>query len=350
VNEDLQLFDSIIAALTASMRSATQASSSELLSIDDIGKPGFLVFRPDQPLAVAAEREDEAAGYERPFGWLDHGPPDFGEFREPKPFPLCRFKQGKKKTGRNVILISFFTPDYYYMLSVLVCSLKRVHPAKEIAIAIAPEYIVESEGGMAPGIAMLRAIAKDLKLTVLLYPKLEYPHKNPRYSRNWSRLRYWQMDEWFDSIVSLDADMAVRKSIAEVFDFPFAFASSATFQDNRDFGVWGYSNMGFFFLRPCRHIFAQMRSLADANTMLQFRRYYAEQDFLNWYFKLDRALLPFRYNFLDVLMDQLDPALWQDEVSVFHFVVRKMNSPADYPDLGGPEIQRCRDQPLRPPL
>lgn len=53
-------------------------------------------------------------------------------------------------------------------------------------------------------------------------------------------------------------------------------------------------------LRPCRAVYEDMVSLLHNNWMLRYSTLFAEQDFLDWYFRHERWLLPASYNALSV--------------------------------------------------
>jgi hypothetical protein len=58
-------------------------------------------------------------------------------------------------------------------------------------------------------------VEASLGLPLRLLPELSYPNDfHPRFSRNWLKLRLWELEEEFDRILLLDADMAVTEDVA----------------------------------------------------------------------------------------------------------------------------------------
>ena len=64
----------------------------------------------------------------------------------------------------------------------------------------------------------------------------------------------------------------------------------------------GSLNGGVLFVRPCMALAKHMQQLATSDPKLQFRDGMGEQDYLDWYFKFTRWILPGEYNSLDVTL------------------------------------------------
>ncbi|CAF0809419.1 unnamed protein product [Rotaria sp. Silwood1] len=123
-----------------------------------------------------------------------------------------------------------------------------------------------------------------------------------RFHDQYTKLRIWSMIG-YDRILYLDADTLVMDDINELL-------IETIFEDDQDGllgaveDVWQGQigpnfNAGVLLIRPNMTIFNDM--LIKMHNMAAYGSYWAEQGFLNWYFKGSTGRLPLIYNFNNVL-------------------------------------------------
>ena len=112
----------------------------------------------------------------------------------------------------------------------------------------------------------------------------------PRFEKNWVKLRAWGLEQ-YDALIMMDVDAVVTGSLSHLFTLPTDFA--ITQWQGPD--LWRNSG-GFVFLRPCKAVLAHMLHLLDTDPGLRFTDTFAEQSFLEWYFKHTAHKLPMSSN------------------------------------------------------
>ncbi|MFG1172796.1 glycosyltransferase family 8 protein [Erwiniaceae bacterium CAU 1747] len=183
-------------------------------------------------------------------------------------------------------------------------------------------------------------------------PTLENRYANARFAEVWTKLAAWTLTG-FERLAFLDADMLVTQNMDEVFDLPLApgtIAACHACRCNPDripsypsdwtpencFYSWcqgvehveqpdkvdNYLNGGFLLLTPDRSVFdammTQLAALDDLSTFL-----FAEQDFLNQFYRDRWQPLPWIYNALKTLPHQ-HPDIWDEQkVKNIHFIIDK---------------------------
>ncbi|WP_421507672.1 glycosyltransferase family 8 protein [Erwinia rhapontici] len=183
-------------------------------------------------------------------------------------------------------------------------------------------------------------------------PQLKESYANARFSEVWTKLAAWTLTE-FEQVAFLDADMLVIQNMDELFNLPLAAGSLAachacrcnpnkiasypadwvpenciySWCDGVDHveqpdKVDNYLNGGFLLLTPDRGVFdamlAQLAALDDLSTNL-----FAEQDFLNQFWRDRWQPLPYIYNALKTLPHQ-HPRIWaMPRVKNIHYIIDK---------------------------
>lgn len=183
-------------------------------------------------------------------------------------------------------------------------------------------------------------------------PQLKERYANARFSEVWTKLAAWTLTA-FERVVFLDADMLVIQNMDELFDLPLAAGSLAACHACRCnpnkiasypadwvpencFYSWchgvdhveqpdkvdNYLNGGFLLLTPDRTVFdamlAQLAALDDLSMYL-----FAEQDFLNQFWRDRWQPLPYIYNALKTLPHQ-HPQIWDmARVKNIHYIIDK---------------------------
>lgn len=183
-------------------------------------------------------------------------------------------------------------------------------------------------------------------------PQLQESYANARFAEVWTKLAAWTLTD-YARVAFLDADMLVTQNMDELFDLPlnsgtiaachacrcnperiasypadwtpqncfysgYREGSHAEPADQAD----RYLNGGFLLLTPDRAVFdemmAQLAALDDLSGYL-----FAEQDFLNEFYRHRWQPLSWIYNALKTLPHQ-HPAVWDAErVKNIHFIIDK---------------------------
>lgn len=181
---------------------------------------------------------------------------------------------------------------------------------------------------------------------------LDDAYANARFAEVWTKLAVWTLTE-YSRIVFLDADMLVTQNMDELFDLPLADGHIAAchacrcnpnriasyppdwtpencfysqcqgethvgYPDPAD----NYLNGGLLVLTPDRDVFDQMMTqLAALDNLADYL--FAEQDFLNHFYRSRWQPLSWVYNALKTLPHQ-HASLWSAErVKNIHFIIDK---------------------------
>lgn len=159
-------------------------------------------------------------------------------------------------------------------------------------------------------------------------------YKRSLYLECWNKLRMWEMTQ-FDRLVYLDADMIVCRNIDHLFDLPAGgFHAVGDCYGGREYAeerdncchftpdkVPEYFNAGFYVMTPSLE---ELRSMEEALAEGRIAvRFFAEQDFLNGYFKGKWKHLPYTYN-AQKRIKYHHPTLWRmEDIHIVHIVDEK---------------------------
>jgi hypothetical protein len=139
----------------------------------------------------------------------------------------------------------------------------------------------------------------------------------PRFSKNWVKLRAWQWED-YDALIMLDSDMVVLGDITHLFQLPTDFAWAPM----QGHSGWTHNRGGFVMLRPCRQTFDSMMQLMLADEELLYKHGRAEQSFLSWFFRYTAFELSMKYNFnFDFLVNGRTSG--GEEPLIIHFADKK---------------------------
>ena len=169
-------------------------------------------------------------------------------------------------------------------------------------------------------------------------------YANARFAEVWTKLQAWRLTE-FERVVFLDADMLVRQNIDELFSLDLAAGTIAATHacrcnpnqiasypaswtpDNCGYTAStsqreNYLNGGLLVLTPDEAVFGDfLEWLAAVEDLSRYP--FAEQDFLNEYYRGRWQPLPYVYNALKTLAFQ-HPSLWDlAEVKNLHYIIDK---------------------------
>jgi hypothetical protein len=209
--------------------------------------------------------------------------------------PLCNAtsEPAAHKGAFMYIMTSF---GYADLLKASVCSLRVHNPNAHVAVGIVLEYFGEKADEII--LWILDELGAD---SIVMFPKLEFASAHTsRFTMNWLKLRLWQLEDVYESIVFLDADTLVGGNLMHLFDLPFRFG--ATLDMDKGQCTFEKFQSGVFFLRPCRSHFLHMIALLNNNPWLAFPGDHAEQSFLDWYYFYDRAVLPASFHVIEVAL------------------------------------------------
>jgi lipopolysaccharide biosynthesis glycosyltransferase len=212
------------------------------------------------------------------------------------PSPSCCVGQNCLKTtsGKNAILTTIRSENYFPLLYSLACSIRQSNPGVELVVAtVLGDLPNKYENAILALGNFVRLVYWD-----------EYAFENtfhPRFSKNWVKLRAWNMTE-YDSLLMVDADTVILRDITHLFKLPASFATVLdSDKDNSEYNSLGRMQGGVVFLRPCPAVCQHMMSILDSNPRLRFLNAHAEQSFLDWYFLDSRWALPVHYNAISKL-------------------------------------------------
>ena len=171
-------------------------------------------------------------------------------------------------------------------------------------------------------------------------------YANARFAEVWTKLAAWRLTQ-FDRVVVLDADMLVVRNMDELFSLELADGAIAACHacrcnPNRIASYpasWtpdncgythdsirptedNYLNGGLLVLSPDEAVFDDM--VRTLSAVADLSRYpFAEQDFLNEYYRGRWQVLPYIYNALKTLAFQ-HPSLWDPAaVKNIHYIIDK---------------------------
>ncbi|RHZ65102.1 hypothetical protein Glove_319g13 [Diversispora epigaea] len=144
------------------------------------------------------------------------------------------------------------------------------------------------------------------------------------YRDQYTKLRMWSFTEFKDGIIYLDSDTVVLKYIANLFELikpstGFEFAASPDLWDGKDSNTF---NAGFMLLKPNIDVYNE---LMRTHNISAYEKGYAEQGFLNEFYRYRYLRLPETYN-INISLMKTTPHLWKvllPNMNVVHYTCRK---------------------------
>ena len=260
-----------------------------------------------------------------------------------------------RRTGAWVTLLT--QPGYLSGVRTLHASLQRSGTAFPLVVMVtdgidAPSrQLLEDDGCVVRGVHPLRPSAG-----------LAVSYANARFAEVWTKLEAWRLTD-HERVVVLDADMLVRQNMDELFavdlapgtiaachacrcnpgaipSYPASWTPAHCFytycrgaeHTSEPAEVDNYLNGGFLVLEPDQGVFDDMVArLAGLDDLTRYP--FAEQDFLNEYYRDRWQPLSYVYNALKTLPFQ-HPSVWKDsEVKNIHYIIDKpWDTPLDPAD------------------
>lgn len=182
-------------------------------------------------------------------------------------------------TVRLAIVSSIYSDDYLKGIQVLGYSLQRIHIQADLILFYIPNRLKQ------PTLDECRQAGWFLHPVERINPP-RFAIIYTRFYDQYTKLRIWSMIE-YDRILYLDGDTLVTQDINELL--------IGTIYENREDSLLGAVedvwqgqigpnfNAGVLLIRPNMTVFNDM--LIKMHNMAAYGSYWAEQGFLNWYFK-----------------------------------------------------------------
>lgn len=183
------------------------------------------------------------------------------------------------RTVRLAVVSAIYNDNYLKGIEVLGYSLRRLNIQADLILFYIPNRVNQSI------LDRCRKIGWHLWSVERINPP-RFAIIYPRFYDQYTKLRLWSMTG-YDRVLYLDADTLVIRNINELF-------TGTIFEDNQDGllgaveDVWQGQigpnfNAGVLLIRPNKTIFNDM--LIKMHNMPAYGSYWAEQGYLNWYFK-----------------------------------------------------------------
>jgi alpha-N-acetylglucosamine transferase len=237
-------------------------------------------------------------------------------------------------------------PEYLPGAVALARSLRRCHSEHRLIVMVTPASnasmveVLESEG------------CEIRKVEPIVIPNSSYA--SARYANVWTKLRVWELED-LKRVVFLDTDMLVLRNMDELFQielppggiaaspacvcnphhkptypkswvpencyYTYAQTASARATGFRIATETDYFNAGLLVLEPNRADFAAFLERLASPDVPDFP--FAEQDFLNQYFRARWRILPYIFNALKTLR-LCHASLWNiEDVRNIHYILEK---------------------------
>jgi lipopolysaccharide biosynthesis glycosyltransferase len=217
--------------------------------------------------------------------------------------PTCVATKNEKKV--LFYLLTSADDFYFYQLQLSICSVRESNPELDICVGVVPEYFANEETLQ----SVMNFLLEEIKVRIFFFEKFEFEDMGPfkRFSKNWLRLRLWELGDYFDTILYVDADVIIQRDISTLLtlNVPFASANDIDMVGNNRFSSFGKIQAGVLLIQPCKQTFLQMRAILSNNDISAFTHNMAEQSFLDWYYKFDGFRLGAQYNAISAVFDGL---------------------------------------------
>ena len=218
----------------------------------------------------------------------------------------------RPRTGRFAVLTYLRDDSYIPLFHHMECTFRKSNPDIELVFMTVKGELNED---------FMKHI-ESLNITTKYVEALDFPNSfEPRYGRNWLKLRTWDFVE-YDSLLLLDADVVVLDDVSELFALPTNFAGvqdQAKWLGHFQTVMTGIHNGGVLFMRPCKETYNHMLYVLEHHPKLLFTHGAAEQEFLSWYFRYTAFTLPLEYNVMAGPSLQSDVVVGGRKPKIVHF-------------------------------
>ncbi|KAL7119919.1 hypothetical protein ACP275_02G091000 [Erythranthe tilingii] len=242
--------------------------------------------------------------------------------------------------------VTFLAGDGDYVKGVvcLAKGLRKVKSAYPLVVAVLPDVPQDHRNLLVNQGCLIREI-EPLSPPVCDKESLFI---RPYFAVNYCKLRLWEFVE-YEKMIYMDADIQVFENIDNLFDLPSGWlyavmdclcemrgppcAQKVKWPEALGDEPPFYFNGGMFVLEPSLHTYNNLLTTLEVTPPTPF----AEQDFLNYFFKDISKPMPPIYNLLVAMLWRHPECVEIDEVKVVHFCVNgskpwKYNGEEQYMD------------------
>nr|GMD40640.1 galactinol synthase 1-like [Ipomoea batatas] len=229
--------------------------------------------------------------------------------------------------GRAYVTFLAGNGDYVKGVVGLVKGLRKVGTAYPVVVAVWPDVPAEHRRLLVAQGCIVREIEP-------LYPSQDFqlPFARQYYVLNYSKLQFWQFTE-YSKMVYLDSDMQVFENIDHLFDLAdgyfYAVADCVCEEHGepcQEILPWPtalgprpsmYFNGGMFMFQPNMSTYTRLLNEFKVTPPTAF----AEQDFLNMFFRDEYKPLPYVYNMLVNMVWRHPDKVELSKAKVVHYCV-----------------------------
>jgi lipopolysaccharide biosynthesis glycosyltransferase len=215
-----------------------------------------------------------------------------GRFDSEWPSPRCCEGQSclDRDKGHYAVVTYLRSENYIGLLRHFACAMYNSKTTFKLIVIMVPGDLSVS--------AMRNVSLAAPNAELMFIPDFRVENRfRSRFSLNWLKLRLWELDE-FDCLLFVDVDALVVRDISALFRLPTAMAIGH--DEDKGFVArfisLGSVQSGVLLVRPCPAVAKHMLDLVAMNASLRFECSHAEQNFLDWYFRYERMILPPQYN------------------------------------------------------
>ncbi|KAG8369051.1 hypothetical protein BUALT_Bualt15G0110100 [Buddleja alternifolia] len=230
--------------------------------------------------------------------------------------------------------VTFLCGDGDYVKGVigLAKGLRKVKAAFPLVVAVLPDVPVEHRRVLVEQGCLLRDIEPVSIPLITTGTGKETPFIRPYFALNYSKLRLWEFVE-YNKMIYMDADIQVFENIDHLFDLPSGFFYGVVDCLCEMHGQpcpqklrWPhelgreppfYFNGGMFIFEPSLNTYNDLLRTLEVTTPTAF----AEQDFLNMFFRDILKPIPPIYNLLVAMLWRHPQWVEMDKAKVVHYCV-----------------------------
>ncbi|CAF3756812.1 unnamed protein product [Rotaria socialis] len=234
----------------------------------------------------------------------------------------------KADTKRRAWLTLLVNEEYVPGVLALVRSLKRAKSMYPLVVLLVSDQLSEETQEMILNEGCL------VRPVETIYPTQKTGNLAfQRLTHDWTKLRAFQVVDACEKCIFMDADMIVLHNMDELFELDqnpnFAAvqtcicnpAKNVIISEILETGKLSLHSCGLFVFHPNLVVFEQM--ITALNTWDLTDVIFADQDFLNQFYRSSRKRLPYIYNSLKTF-SKTHPYLWDElKIKAIHFILQK---------------------------
>ncbi|CAF1341287.1 unnamed protein product [Rotaria sp. Silwood1] len=241
--------------------------------------------------------------------------------------PSCAAKNGlltnqkvtiNRNFSKNAFFSALYTDNYLLGALTLGYTIKKHHPNHPMYMIYFQDRLYNEKTFCALGIIGWKLMNVKQISSV--------PGTHKKYIDQFTKLILWNMTQ-FDSIVYLDCDTVVLNDVSHLHELVMepwrtGFEFAAATDDWRGTYINKF-NAGVFVLHPSQPVFNEL--IRTYTIPGNYHPHYAEQEFLNQFFRLRYLQLPTTYN-MNMAIYSRNQYLWETlkpDFKIVHFTQRK---------------------------